>query len=143
MITARRHLAVMVLLLATVAQADSSRQAVPRAVLIRLEGHVGAARPEDRGVAALRIRRGNSILQFQVNEIWVLSGDLMGLDVLHEVEPYDPNMSLAGPPEVVDRLLAASPDDPLEVTGYFRRGVRILMLSSVDRPKRGKQSRPD
>jgi hypothetical protein len=32
---------------------------------------------------------------------------------------------------LLDRLEQASPAEPLEVTGYFRRGARMLMLSSV------------
>jgi hypothetical protein len=143
MISARRVLAVVVMLLASVAQAGADRQVVPRAVLIRMEGHMGAARADDRGLARLTLRRDKATVEFQVNEIWVLSGDLVGLDILHEVEPYEPNMSLAGPPEVVDRLLAASSDELLEITGYYRRGVRILMLSSVERAKKRDASRSD
>ncbi len=143
MTSVRRVLAVMVMLLAGVAQVESSRQVVPRAVLIRMEGHIGAPRPGDRGLAKLTLRRDKGTIEFQVNEIWVLSGDLVGLDILHEVEPYEPNMSLAGPPEVVDRLLAASPDELLEITAYFRRGVRILTLSGVERAKKRDASRSD
>ena len=71
-------------------------------------------------------------MPFVVEEIWVLSGDVASHDVLSEVEPYTPSMWLEGPREVIDRLVDADPERLLEVTGYFRRGVRMLMLSSVE-----------
>jgi len=114
------------------AHAGLDRGGALQAVLLRIQGHVGAARPGDRGVASLIFRRDRDSIEFQVDEIWVLSGDLVGLDVLHEVEPYKPNMTLDGPSALLDRLEQAPPEEPLEVTGYFRRGARMLMLSSVE-----------
>ena len=107
----------------------------PRPVLLRMEGHVGARRPEDRGLSRLTFRRGKAVFEFQVDEIWVLSGDAVGLDILAEVEPYKPSMSLAGAPELVDRLQHARPGELLEVTGYFRRGQRIFTVSGVEPAK--------
>jgi len=104
-------------------------------LVIRLEGHRGAALPGDRGIADLTFRHGEETIAFRVREIWVLAGDAAGVDVLHEVEPYTPSMSIDGPPAVLERLLAAKPDQMLELTGYFRRGQRILMLSGVE-PKK-------
>jgi hypothetical protein len=118
--------------IASVAHAGLDRGGALQVVLLRIQGHVGAARPGDRGVASLTLRRDRDTIAFQVDEIWVLSGDLVGLDVLHEVEPYKPNMTVDGPSALLDRLEQASPAEPLEVTGYFRRGARMLMLSSVE-----------
>lgn len=103
-----------------------------RPLLLRIEGHVGAPREGDRKIADLTMRRGDAIITFQVDEIWVLSGDAVGLDVLHEVEPYKPNMQVTGPRPVVDRLAQADPAQPLAVIGFFRGGQRILELSSVE-----------
>lgn len=118
--------------LGAVAHAGLDRGGALQAVLLRVQGHVGAARPGDRGVASLTLRRERATIDFQVDEIWVLSGNLVGIDVLHEIEPYTPNLTLAGPPELLDRLEKAPPEQPLEVTGYLRRGARILMLSAVE-----------
>jgi hypothetical protein len=115
---------------------------VDRLVLLRIEGHVGPRRAEDRAISELTLRRGESLIRLTVDEIWVLSGDLVGLDILHEVEPYEPNMSVDGPPPLLDRLAAAGPDEPLELTGYFRRGQRILMLSAVERRDRRRGGAP-
>src|SRR5258705_8971772 len=117
-----------VVLLAQVAAARGA-DVVPRAVLLRMEGHVGPRRDGDRGVAEISMRHDKTTLQFQLNEIWVLSGDVASHDVLSEIEPYTPSLSVAGPPEVVDRLVSARPEAMLEGTGYFRRGARIFMLS--------------
>src|SRR5712692_7075065 len=122
----RGALIVLTLIVVTVTNARAGEDRVPAAVLLRIEGHVGAPRSGDRGLADLTWRRGKTTIRFQVGEIWVLSGNLVGLDVLHEIEPYTPSLSLAGPAPLLDRLAAASPDEPLEITGYFRRGVRIL-----------------
>jgi hypothetical protein len=107
----------------------------PKPILIRILGHVGAPRETDRKIAELTLRHVERTIDFTVDEIWVLSGDAAGVDVLHEVEQYTPSMSVSGPKEVLRRLTGASPDDPLELTGYYRRGQRMLMLSSVERAK--------
>ena len=64
-----------------------------------------------------------------------LPDEKVGLDVLHEVEPYQPSMQVSGPRSVVDRLQHARPEHRLELTGYFRRGARLLMLSGVEPAK--------
>ena len=122
---------VLVFVLAFSAHAD--RAAKP--VLIRIQGHVGAPRPEDRKIAELKLRDGNKTIDLTVAEIWVLSGNAVGVDILHEVEQYDPNMTVSGPSDVLGRLANASPDQRLDVTGYYRRGQRMLMLSGVEPAK--------
>jgi hypothetical protein len=110
----------------------------PKPLLVRIEGHVGPAREGDRRIAELNLRQDERTFPLTIDEIWVLSGDAVGLDVIHEVEQYDPSMSVAGPKEVVHRLASADPAEPLEITGYYRRGQRILMLSSVGPAKKKK-----
>ena len=106
-----------------------------RALVLRIEGHVGAPRDGDRRVAELTLRRGDRIIPFQVEEIRVLSGDAAGTDVLHEVAAYEPSMSVAGPPVVVEKLEGADPNGRVAMIGYFRSGQRIFSLSSVERLK--------
>jgi hypothetical protein len=106
-----------------------------RPLLLRLEGNVGPTSTGPRQIAELTLRRGERRLVFHVVEIWVLSGGRVGIDVLHEVEPYTPNMSVEGPRELLDRLEQAPPPLQLEVTGYFRSSQRMLMLSSVEPQK--------
>ena len=134
----RRAAALLLLALGLAAAAAARAQRVPGAVplLVRFEGHVGGPTPGDRGIADLTLRHRDRTIAFRVREIWVLSGNAAGVDVLHEVEPYTPSMRVDGPPETLDRLTTASPDETLEVTGYFRRGQRLLMLSAVERPKK-------
>jgi hypothetical protein len=122
------------LVAASAARADRFPGTFP--LLIRVEGHRGEARPGDRGIADLTLRHRDATIAFHVREIWVLSGDAAGVDVLHEVEAYVPNMSIDGPPGVVERLRSAPPEETLELTGYFRRGQRLFMLSGVERTKR-------
>ncbi len=126
----------LALVLTIAAVSHGGRGSGVRPLLLRVRGHVGEPRPGDRGVASLVLRRDRDTIAFQVDEIWVLSGNAVGVDVLHEVAPYTPSMSLAGPPALLDLLQRASPETPLEVTGYFRRGARILMLSAVEPTKR-------
>src|SRR5512147_573008 len=104
-----------------------------RPLLLRFEGHVGAPREGDRNIFELTMRREDRIIRFAIDEVWVLSGDALGMQVLDELRPYDPNVSVAGPREVVDRLVHADPKDRLEVTGFLRVGQRILQLSAVER----------
>jgi hypothetical protein len=127
--TRRASVLAVLVAVATVAHADSF---APKPILVRIEGHVGRAREHDRNVAQLTLRERERVIDFTVDEIWVLSGDAAGTDVIHEVEQYTPSMSVSGPAEVLERLRQASPDDPLELTGYYRRGQRMLMLSSVE-----------
>jgi hypothetical protein len=129
----RTLLLLVIALLLAPAVGDARRLgAGTRPLLLRIEGHVGGPREGDRKIAELTMRRGDAIITFQVDEIWVLSGDAVGLDVLHEVEPYKPNMQVTGPPPVVDRFAQADPAQPLTVLGFFRGGQRILELSSVE-----------
>ena len=104
-----------------------------RPLLLRFEGHVGAPRDGDRNIFELTMRRDDRIIRFTVDEVWVLSGDALGMQVLDELRPYDPNVSVAGPREVVDRMEHADPNDRLEMTGFLRIGQRILQLSGVER----------
>lgn len=130
--------AVLVVLVAAVAGVRASDfGVVPRAISLKLRGHVGPPRAGTTPIAELTLRREQRTIRFQVEEIWVLSGDTMGPDVLHEVEPYTPNMSLAGPPSVLDRLETVGAEGRVDVIGYFRRGARILMLSSVEPVEKG------
>jgi hypothetical protein len=130
---ARWSIAVLVLGFVAVAHAQPLG---PKPILIRIQGHVGPPRESDRKIAVLTLREGKRMIDLTVDEIWVISGNAVGVDVLHEVEPYTPSMSVSGPKEVLARLNAASPDDPLELIGYYRRGQRLLMLSSVERQKK-------
>jgi hypothetical protein len=118
--------------------ADARSDFGQRPLLLRFEGHVGAPRDGDRNIFELTMRRENRVIRFTIDEVWVLSGDALGMQVLDELRPYDPNVSVAGPREVVDRLEHADPNDRLEVTGFLRVGQRILQLSGVERlkPKR-------
>ena len=118
------------LVIAGVAQASRERP-----VVLRMRGHVGAVRDGDRQIAELTMRRGDTTLTFQLNEIWVLSGGVASHDILSDVEGYKPSMSLSGPREVVTKLVEAAPDALLDVTGYFRRGQRMFMLSAVEPAK--------
>jgi hypothetical protein len=104
-----------------------------RPLLLRFEGHVAAPREGDRNIFELTMRREDRIIRFTIDEVWVLSGDALGMQVLDQLRPYDPNVSVAGPREVVDRLEHADPNDRLEVTGFLRVGQRILQLSGVER----------
>jgi hypothetical protein len=132
-----RHakLILLTVLLAVVTVAHAAGLA-RRPILLRIQGHVGAPREGDRKIAELTMRQGERVIDYTVEEIWVLSGDAVGTDVLHEVEQYKPSLTVSGPKEVLGRLTAASPEDPLEIVGYYRRGQRMLMLSSVDRWKK-------
>jgi hypothetical protein len=118
------------------AVAANAEPLAPKPILLRIQGHVGPEREGDRRIASLTFRQDARKIPVTVEEVWVLSGDAVGTDVLHEVEQYDPSLSVSGPTEVVHRLVTASPDEPLELTGYYRRGQRMLMLSSVERWKK-------
>jgi hypothetical protein len=120
-----------VLLAAAVAEAGR----VTKPILAKMQGHTGPARTDDRKIADLTLRHGKQVIEFTLEEIWVLSGDAAGTDIVHEVEQYKPSMTLSGPAEMLDRLLNASPGQRLDVVGYYRRGQRMFMLSSVEPAK--------
>jgi hypothetical protein len=132
----RRLALALTLGLALVAAGADAREGT-RPLLLRIHGNVGPASTGSREIAELTLRRGRATIRLHVEEIWVLSGGRVGVDVLHEVEPYTPNMTVDGPRELLDRLEHAAPDLQLEVTGYFRSGQRILMLSGVE-PRKAK-----
>jgi hypothetical protein len=121
----------LALAVALVATGADAREGT-RPLLLRLQGNVGPDSTGPRQIAELTFRRGRATITFHVEEIFVLSGGRVGLDVLHEVEPYTPNMTVEGPRELLDRFEHAAPGLQLEVTGYFRSGQRMLMLSSVE-----------
>jgi hypothetical protein len=137
---AASRLAALAFAILAAARADGRLASKP--VLVRIDGHVGsklASEPE--GLAELTLRRGETTIAFHVREIRVLSGDLVGLDVLAEVAPYTPNMTVTGPRELLDRLAGSHSGQALVLTGYYRRGSRMLMLSAVEPAKGDHRSR--
>jgi hypothetical protein len=129
-------LALAVLLAAGSAGAFERFEGAIRPIMLKLAAHVGAPRPNEIVVNDLTLRRGDRTIRLQVREAWVLSGDALAQEVLDDAEPYDPNFTLAGPPEVVRRLETASPDEDLEVIAYVRRGSRLMTLSTVEPAKK-------
>jgi hypothetical protein len=107
-----------------------------RPIMMKLAAHVGPPRPNEVVVNDLTLRRGDRTIRLQVREAWVLSGDALAQEVLDDVEPYDPNLTVAGPRELLARLESASPDEDLEVVGYIRRGSRLFTLSSIEPAKK-------
>ncbi len=106
--------------------------------LVRIQGHVGVPREDDRTIAHFTLRRSEATIDFTVDEIWVLSGNLVGLDIVNEVEPYTPSMTVSGPAKVLDRLSTAPPDEKLEINGYYRRGARLLIPRSPEPMNKGR-----
>jgi hypothetical protein len=61
----------------------------------------------------------------------VLQGQRLGADMLADVQPYDPNLFVRGPHELLDRLARGGPADAVEMIGYVRTSSRVLLLSAV------------
>jgi hypothetical protein len=123
---------------AAVSSSADQRGIGPRPLVLRIDGHVGAARPGEPGLTDLTLRRGTATIPFHVTAIRVLAGEAYGPDVLDEVAPYDPNMTVSGTTALLDRLANAPADEPLRVIAYYRGGgARMLMLSGVERHASG------
>jgi len=132
----RLAVALVGMLVAASLAVGSPRGGAPRPVLVRMQGHVGEAREGDRKLEVLTLRRGDTTAPFTVTEIWVLSGDVLGTELLSDVAPYTPSLSVSGPQPVMKRLAEARPEDAIELTGYLRRGQRLFMLSAVEPVKK-------
>jgi hypothetical protein len=104
----------------------------PQIELLRLDGRLGPARPDDRGTEDLTLQSGKEELHFQLTDLRVLNGGRLAGSVLSAVRPYRPNFFLHGPDELLRKLRAAGPNDAVRLMGYLRRGTRDLMVSEVE-----------
>jgi len=69
-----------------------------------------------------------------VDEARTLPGDdPFGKDVLEAVEPFQPNLLVAGPADVVAELRDAPPGTALDIEGLVERDSRIYHLRQVER----------
>ena len=61
------------------------------------------------------------------------NGPLEGKDVLESVVPFEPNLLVTGPANVVAKLRDAPPGTAIEIEGLVERDSRIYYLRSVER----------
>ncbi len=107
---------------------------VPRVVqvyLLRLEGHLGARRANDKGVTNLWLNHHGKSYRFQLSRLRVLTGDRLYSSIIAEVQPYRPNFFLRGADTMVQRLDNAAANDRIAITAYWRSGTRDLMVNEV------------
>jgi hypothetical protein len=100
--------------------------------LLRLEGRLGAPRPDDKGTEDLTLQDGRDELHFQLTDLRVMNSGRLAGDVLAAVRPYRPTFYLRGPDELKQKLRAAGENDRLTIMGYRRLGSRDLMVSGVE-----------
>ena len=79
-----------------------------------------------------------------VDEARTVGGDnrLDGKDVLSIVEPFEPNLLVAGPADVVAALRDAPPGTALDIEGLVERDSRIYYLRRVERERGGGAPEP-
>lgn len=100
--------------------------------LIRMTGHVGAARPGETGTTNLVLNVGGTDSTFQLRQLDVVTGNRSSSEVLSQITPVKPSLYLRAPASVLTPLSDASPEDTLVIQGFLRRdGGRNLQVSEV------------
>ena len=109
-------------------------------LLLRLEGILAqdAARARAQGftVASLGVlgRPADQRRWLGVTDARTVGGDqaVDGKDVLNAVSPFTPNLLVAGPPAVVERLLAQPDGAHVVIEGLVDRASRTYYLRSIE-----------
>ena len=135
-------LTIVLALMATAVAADDTSSETVEPLILRLKGVVeltpGAARHTGAfAVASLGfLGRGAPAYRWLgVDEARTIGGDdpPEGKDVLEMVTPFDPNLFVAGAPDVVAQLRDAPPGTALDIEGLVDRDSRIYYLRRVKR----------
>ena len=124
--------AVALVLLLLAGEAGARRAVVPEVYLLRLEGYLREAFPDDRGTEDLTLDWRRKHYRFQLTELKVMSGGRLPGDILSAVSLYRPNFLLFGPEAMQHRLDEAKPGALVQIIGYFRSGPRTLMVNEVN-----------
>ena len=106
-------------------------------LILRLEGSraptQAAARAAGFTVASLGFAGDDARLWLGVTDARTVGGDqpLDGKDVLAAVAPFQPNLLVAGAPDLVRALRASAFDTPLVIEGLVLRSSRTYYLRQV------------
>ena len=107
-------------------------------LLLRLEGELlqtpAEARAKSGDFATLGFLDGEGGTRILgIEKARTIGGDhaLLGKDVLDLLKPFDPNLLLTGPPDLVDKVRGAPPGTKILLEGLLHRAQRIYYLRDV------------
>ena len=109
--------------------ADAERFAIPK--LIRMTGHVGDPLPTDVGAEDWYLGYKDKQFRFQCEHLKVLSDATLPASIVAHVDIYRPNFTLYGDPKLMEKLDTATPNQTVQITGYYRRSSRDILVNDV------------
>ena len=135
-----RTVVLVLLTCAPLAFADTLPPVLPggQPLLLRLEGELLQTADEARAkggdfatLGFLDGEGGNRVLG--IEKARTIGGDhsLLGKDVLNVLKPFEPNLLLTGPPDLVDKVRRAPPGAKVVLEGLVHRAQRTYYLRDV------------
>ena len=109
-------------------------------LILRLDGIIADSKEAaaGKGFAAESLAFSGSETRrwLAVNDARTIGGDnyLDGKDVLNILAPFDPNLLVVGPPDLVARVRDTPAGTPLRLEGLVDTGGRTYLLRSVGPP---------
>ncbi len=103
---------------------------------IKMTGFVNAEveKTETRPVVTLALPGQKKLYKFLVTDTKLLAGPLRTpSDILAEVKPYTTSFYLRGPKDVIAQVGAATPTEPIAITGEYSRNGRLLFVQNVEK----------
>ena len=109
---------------------------------LRLYGHLGPARPDEKGTNPLTTQNGDTgkVHQFTLTKLETVNVARLPGQILAEVAPFKPSFFLYAPSERLAKLEGATPEDQLEIIGYRTPGTRDILVATIN--VGGEQSAP-
>jgi hypothetical protein len=109
-------------------------------LILRLDGSIADTREGAAGkgfaTVSLAFSRGETRRWLAVKDARTIGGDnyLDGKDVLNILAPFDQNLLVVGPANLVARVRDAPAGTPLRIEGLVDTGGRTYLLRSVEPP---------
>lgn len=109
--------------------AAAQRFDIPK--LIRITGHVGDPLPTDKGAEDWYFGYKDTQIRFQCLDLKVLSDATLPGSIVAHVDLYRPNFMLFGDPKLMAKLQTATPNETVQIVGYYRRVGRDILVNEV------------
>lgn len=126
-------LALAALLLLAAPAAARRNQVIP--VFLAIEGYVGQ-KPADPGSIMTKwvVRTDKQTVDFYVTKLEVLTGDTSYMQIITQLEPYKPTLTLKGTTTQRTDFLKAAPGKKVSMRAYLRRdpSTRYLMVDTLE-----------
>src|SRR5574341_1012570 len=124
--------AVLALVCATPAAAQSDRHGLPKPIQIRVQGYFvekpADTIPDATWLVALRGKQ----YPFYVRQLQVLQGDVSPMNIYEIYEPYRPTFFLHSDDTTLDRIEHAPVGHPITFVAYLRFASRHVVVGGVE-----------